>query len=175
LLDVDRNVRAGRAVTHVAFLLIASAPQPSPSYRCSLDAPSLRLLRGGVKGGEAMAHIPEDRQFSFERLEVWQLAMEVVVEVDAIVRALPRAYAELADQLRRASLSIVTNFAEGVGKEGRDQQRYFRTSRGSAYESAAATEAAWQLQLISSESRGRVRQRLLSVAALLTSYLRAGC
>ena len=121
-----------------------------------------------------MTLIQEGRQFSFERLEVWQLALEALVLIDEIVRALPPPYGELAKQLRDASLSVVANIAEGVGKDGRDQLRFFRIARGSAYESGALIEGAYHLRLTSAESRGRVRERLLSVAALLTRMLRVG-
>jgi len=78
-----------------------------------------------------MTLIQEGRQFSFERLEVWQIALDVLVQIDEIVRAIPPPYGELAEQLRDASLSVVANIAEGVGKDGRDQLRFFRIARGS--------------------------------------------
>jgi hypothetical protein len=65
----------------------------------------------------------ETNQFSFERLDAWKVALDVVALCDQIVRRIPRPYGELTDQLRRASLSIVANLAEGVGKEGKDQIR----------------------------------------------------
>src|SRR5262249_60379635 len=88
-----------------------------------------------------MTHIQEQRQFGFERLVIWQLALEVLVIVDAVARELPRPYGELADRLRQASLSVVANLAEGVGKDGKDQQRFFRIARGSACETGAIIEA----------------------------------
>jgi four helix bundle protein len=116
----------------------------------------------------------QERQFGFERLIAWQYAIEAVERADEIVRGLPRPYAELADQLRRASLSIICNLAEGVGKDmGKDQLRFFRIARGSAYESAALVEAAARLRLVSGEQRSRVREPLLSTAALLTRLLRS--
>src|SRR5262249_57686686 len=119
-----------------------------------------------------MTHIQEHRQFGFEKLVIWQLALEVLVIVDAIARQLPRPYGELADQLRRASLSVVANLAEGVGKSGREQQRFFAIARGSACESAGLIEAASRLRLVADERRARSRSLLVRVGAMLTRIVR---
>src|SRR5262249_1599287 len=110
-----------------------------------------------------MTHIQEQRQFGFERLVIWQLALEVLVIVDAVARELPRPYGELADQLRRASLSVIANLAEGVGKDGKDQQRFFRIARGSACEAAALIEAAARLSQLAPEEHVTARQHLLRI------------
>lgn len=41
---------------------------------------------------------------------------------------------DVLDQLRRASVSVVLNIAEGAGKTGADRQRFFKIARGSVYE-----------------------------------------
>ena len=49
-----------------------------------------------------------------ERLDVYQLALEFFDLADDIIESLPRGRGHLADQLSRASLSIVNNIAEGA-------------------------------------------------------------
>src|SRR5262249_47210575 len=115
-----------------------------------------------------MTHIQEHRQFGFEKLIIWQLALEVLVIVDAIARELPRPYGELADRLRQASLSVVANLAEGVGKDGKDQQRFFRIARGSACETAALIEAAARLSQVAPEQHVTAREHLLHIVGGLT-------
>jgi four helix bundle protein len=110
--------------------------------------------------------------FGFEKLDVWNVVLEALVESDAVASAIPRPYGELADQLRRASLSVVANLAEGVGKNGRDQSRFLLIARGSACESAGLIEAAHRLQLIAPEQRARTRALLLRVVAMLTRMIR---
>ena len=63
------------------------------------------------------------------------------------------------------ALSIVANLAEGVGKDGADQKRFFGIARGSTYECGALVESAH-------ESRMRARTPLLRVAAMLTRMTR---
>src|SRR5262245_62093751 len=108
---------------------------------------------------------PNAPQFSFERLDVWRIAIEALGEIRALQMA---KFADLKQQLERAALSIVANLAEGVGKEGADQKRFFGIARGSNYECGALVEAAHKLGLGSAESRNRVRTPLLRVAAMLT-------
>ena len=112
-------------------------------------------------------HTPNDqRQFGFERLEVWRCAMTALREKKAL------QIGDLREQLHCAALSIVANLAEGVGKDGADPKRFFTIARGSTYECAALIESAHQLSLIDADARMRVRAPLLSVAAMLTRLTR---
>lgn len=69
------------------------------------------------------------------RLEVWHRALALAARIDVESRQLPRGHAELADQIRRAALSIPTNLAERCAK-GRDPEfgRFVTISIGSAAE-----------------------------------------
>jgi four helix bundle protein len=68
-------------------------------------------------------------------LQVWQRAREFAAKIDQETRQLGRGHGELADQLRRAALSIPTNLAEGASK-GRDPEflRFINIAIGSAAE-----------------------------------------
>ena len=83
----------------------------------------------------------------------------------------PRGHGELADQLRRAALSIPLNIAEGSGKVDRDAHRYYRTSRGSALECAAILDAFEALGLVDGEELGAARQLIERVVAMLTKMV----
>ena len=73
---------------------------------------------------------------SFRNLKVWQKSMDLVVEVYGIAKALPKEeqYA-LADQLRRAAISIPSNIAEGYGRSTTKEYVHFlNIARGSKNE-----------------------------------------
>ncbi len=75
---------------------------------------------------------------SFEELEVFQRAYRLSLEVHRASLKFPKIeqYA-LADQVRRASKSIVANIAEGFGKQGASAaefRRFLRIATGSADE-----------------------------------------
>lgn len=55
--------------------------------------------------------------FDFEKLKVYEISLEFIRKIFNISKTLPRDYQySLGDQIRRASLSIVNNIAEGSGK-----------------------------------------------------------
>lgn len=79
--------------------------------------------------------------FEFEKLEVYQVALELKRFVKKIARDLPRGYGDLRHHASRSERSIRLNIAEGAGKHrpGGKAER-FRTARGSANELAAALD-----------------------------------
>ena len=88
-----------------------------------------------------------------EQLDVYQVALEFLVFANEVIERLPRGRSHLADQLTRASTSIVLNLAEGAGKHSKpDKRRFYLTARGSATESAALLDVIF----VCSCSRKRV-------------------
>ena len=72
---------------------------------------------------------------SYERLEIYQVAMEFFKLAIEIIKQLPAGHADLADQLRRAAQSCMQNIGEGAGKRTpADCRKYFDNARGSAME-----------------------------------------
>ena len=53
---------------------------------------------------------------AYERMDVYQWAVEFLALVARVLEKMPRGNSGLSDQLRRASLSIPLNIAEGSGK-----------------------------------------------------------
>ncbi len=86
--------------------------------------------------------------FDHERLHVYQKATEFVSWVDKLLKKI-NVKNSTADQLYRASESIVLNIAEGNGKfTSKDRCRYFDISRGSAMESAGCLDVLSARKLI---------------------------
>jgi four helix bundle protein len=52
----------------------------------------------------------------FEKLEVYQKAVDLAAEISEITETFPKGNYYLSDQLNRAALSIPTNIAEGNGR-----------------------------------------------------------
>ena len=53
---------------------------------------------------------------SHAKLDVYRRAIELLALAVSILSSLPKGNGDLADQLRRASLSVSLNIAEGAGK-----------------------------------------------------------
>ena len=75
---------------------------------------------------------------TFQRLDVYQCALEFLQYSRQLRGSLPRGHAELADQLRRAAQSICQNIAEGAGRGSRlEKAKHYIIARGSAMECAS--------------------------------------
>lgn len=73
--------------------------------------------------------------FDFEKLDVYQKSKELNKEVQRFLRSNKQLDSYLRDQLRRASISMVINIAEGSGKFSlADKRNFYTISRGSVYE-----------------------------------------
>jgi four helix bundle protein len=84
-----------------------------------------------------------------ERLDVYQLARQFVREANSLLRHLPSGRADLADQLRRASLSLPLNIAEGAGEFApREKARFYRIAKRSATECGAVLDHFVDLDLL---------------------------
>ena len=104
----------------------------------------------------------------FQRLDVYRCAVRFLGLAAALAHRFPRGHAELVDQLRRASLSIPLNIAEGSGKTGRDGGRYYAMARGSALECAAILDAMGALGLIDGADVSEERELLERIVSMLT-------
>jgi four helix bundle protein len=82
-----------------------------------------------------------------EQLEVWQRAMDLMVEVYRLAARLPDyERSGLADQLRRASASIPANIAEGNARSHRREYLHFLSvARGSLAEVVSHMERTRRL------------------------------
>ncbi len=73
---------------------------------------------------------------SYRDLEVWQLSMQLAKEMYSITRAFPKEELYgLTAQIRRASVSIAANIAEGYGRDNPgDYARFLQIAQGSLKE-----------------------------------------
>ena len=70
--------------------------------------------------------------FAFEKLIVYQKAIDFADAACQLTRQFPGGYFFLADQLNRAALSIAANIAEGNGRFTiPDRRNFFGIARGS--------------------------------------------
>ena len=84
----------------------------------------------------------------YRDLIVWQRAMQLAEAAHGIATTFPhKGTAGLADQLRRAAMSIPANIAEGNGRRHRgDYLRHLAVARGSLMEVQTHLELAGRLQ-----------------------------
>jgi four helix bundle protein len=87
------------------------------------------------------------RIHSFRDLQVWQESMDLTVAVYCLTQAFPREEAfGLTSQLRRSSISIPSNIAEGQGRlNTREFRQFLGIARGSICEVQTQLEIAHRL------------------------------
>jgi four helix bundle protein len=106
---------------------------------------------------------------SFQRLDVYQRAIEFLALVYDIVDQLPKGHAERADQLVRAAEAVVRNIAEGAGRWSEsDCAKHYKIARGEAMECAASLDVLKVRKLIAAPLYDEGIRLLESEVAMLT-------
>ena len=86
---------------------------------------------------------------SFQRLDVYQHAIQFLAFASELVEELPRGNSERSDQLIRAAEAVVRNIAEGAGRWSRvDMSKHYKIARGEAMECAASLDVLKVRRLI---------------------------
>ena len=108
-----------------------------------------------------------------EKLDVYQCALRFASLAFKILEHVPRGHAELSDQLRRATLSIPLNIAEGAGKPtDKDRSRFHAIARGSAMECGAILDLLQLQALASPHAVAEAKALLVRVVAMLSKMCR---
>ena len=103
-----------------------------------------------------------------EQLDVYRAAVEFLGLAARFAEGFPRGYAGLSDQLRRASLSVPLNIAEGYGKRSTaDRRRFYDIARGSAHECGAVLDAARTLGFGDERSFVEAKPLLVRIVSML--------
>lgn len=114
----------------------------------------------------------EMKDFTYRSLIVWQKAMAFSKIVYGLVQGFPAVekYA-LADQVRRAVVSIASNIAEGCGcSSRRDYAHFLSIARGSLYETMTQLEMAQPFGYI--ESLSDAEALASEISRMLTTMIR---
>ena len=111
--------------------------------------------------------------FAFEKLDVYQKAVDFTNEICNLTRNFPKGYYFLADQLNRASLSISANIAEGNGRFTKpDRKNFFGIARGSVQECVPLLELAVRQELIKSQTHRLLKADLEEIAKMLSGLIK---
>ena len=91
--------------------------------------------------------------FKFEKLEVWQLALELANNIHLLTRNFPKEEMfSLTSQIKRAADSVSLNIAEGsTGQSDAEQLRFLGYAQRSASEVVGALHLSLKRDYISNE------------------------
>lgn len=108
--------------------------------------------------------------FGYRKLIAYQKAKEIVKHTYILIKKIPaeERYA-LCDQLRRASISITSNIAEGVNRYSvKDKAHFIEIAFGSLMEVSSQCEIAEELGYITTEERMSMDEVIREEARLLS-------
>src|SRR4029077_14606237 len=110
----------------------------------------------------------------YKTLKAWQHAERLAVECSLISKKFPDyEQSRLADQLRRASYSVVLNIAEGSSRRGsREYRKFLDTAHGSLAEVETALGLAHQLGYLDPVEFGRLEALATETGKTLFGLLR---
>ena len=110
--------------------------------------------------------------FIFEKLQVYQKAINFADDVCTLTRSFPRGYFFLADQLNRAALSVAANIAEGNGRFTKpDRRNFFGIARGSVQECVPLLELASRQSLLAAEQHQVLKSQLEELSRMLSGLI----
>ena len=110
--------------------------------------------------------------FLFEKLRVYQQSLQVADEIRVLLSKPVPGNGAIADQLRRASMSIPLNLAEGTGRwHPKDKKQFFWIARGSVNECIPLLRLAVNQDMISPLEYARFCSSLDLIGKMITRLI----
>ena len=110
------------------------------------------------------------REFAYRKLEVYHKALSWVLDIYKLVSKFPKCedYA-LSGQLRRASVSVTSNIAEGMSRTSAKEVAHFlEVSYGSLMEANSQLEIAQLLGYIENNELDNTSEKTMEIARMLS-------
>ena len=124
--------------------------------------------------GGAVTTLEEGDLKDFRKLKVWHKAHRLVVDVYAATTTFPtQERYGLTSQIRRASISIPANIAEGCGR-GSDAElaRFLQIAMGSASELEYHLLLARDLKLLKDSDYEQLERQVTEVKRMLAPFIK---
>lgn len=112
--------------------------------------------------------------FNFEKLDVYQKAIDFINEVYSVTNDFPKGEMfGLISQFRKAAVSISLNIAEGSARTKKDFNRFLDMARGSVFESVTILQISEKRKYISQLGFNELRSRLVDISKMLSGLKRS--
>lgn len=111
---------------------------------------------------------------NFRDLDVWKIGKEIVLEVYRATEAFPKAELYgLAAQMRKASVSIPSNVAEGFNRfHNKEYRQFLFIALGSCAELETQVELSLDLGYIEQKARGHMVEKLDHESRMLRNLVK---
>jgi len=110
--------------------------------------------------------------FKFEKLQIWQLAIEMSSDIHELTRAFPKEELFiLTSQIKRAADSISLNIAEGsTGQSNPEQKKFLGYAQRSAIEVVSCLYIGKRRSLLSEEQFNNLYSALDKLLAKIQKF-----
>ena len=107
--------------------------------------------------------------FSFEELDVYSKAIDLIGNIYTLTRIFPKDETfGLTSQLRRAAVSIAANISEGSARTKKDFSRFLDISRGSLFECVTLLEISRRQYNVNQQEYANLRTQLTELSKMLS-------
>ena len=113
-------------------------------------------------------------KLNHKQLDVWKASVDIVKEIYLITESFPTDERfGITSQMRRASVSIVSNISEGLSRNTKlDIRRFLQIARSSLVEIDSQIEISLQLNFCSKEQIQNLDELSNRVFAMLTNMIK---
>ena len=111
---------------------------------------------------------------SYQDLEVWKKAMELVTDIYKITQTFPKEELYgLTNQLRRASVSVPANIAEGWGRgTTKGYIQFLRIARGSLLEVETLMTISHNLGYVNAQDlQEQILQKIIEISKMMNALI----
>ncbi|WP_338421796.1 four helix bundle protein [Nostoc flagelliforme] len=133
------------------------------------------LCSEGKDKGERVKGMEKKRIETFEDLKVWQKCIDLVKVIYLITKEgeFSRDFG-LRDQLRRASVSIPTNIAEGFERYSRKEYlNFLNIAKGSAGEVRSLLRVALEVSYLEQQTYVQLSSQAMELSRMLSNQIQA--
>lgn len=111
---------------------------------------------------------------TFRDLLIWQKSMILVTEVYQLTNSFPKEEIYgLTSQIRRSSISIPSNIAEGYGRDGnKDYLKFLNIAVSSLFEIQTQLEISFNLKYITENQFNKTLEESREIERMLSSFTR---
>lgn len=109
----------------------------------------------------------------FRQLKVWEKSHQLALSIYKTTKTFPKEELYgLTSQIRRASMSVPTNIAEGCGRNtDADFARFLQISMGSASETEYQLLLSHDLGFLSKEDYDKLNNDVTEIKRMLTAFI----
>ncbi len=115
----------------------------------------------------------DNQHFIFEKLDVYQLALEFAKKVYSLTQDVRGKYSWI-NQLSRAATSISLNIAEGAGRTNpKEKRNFYNIAKGSVFECVPLIDLGKHFGEFSDNQYSELRSNCIAASKMLTKLIQS--